>query len=182
MLPATRDAMTDRSGVDLTILEVREGTPPADGSEPVVWRLPATLSVKTVVDAEKIITLYRRRWKIGEWHRALKTGSKVERLAHVKRERVERALAINAVIAWRIAALTELGRTRPNRPATVALSDIEMAMLADFAKVRKRPGPVNPGEAFTLVATMGGYLNRGNDQPPGDETAWTGHSALSFSA
>ncbi|MCY3984014.1 MAG: hypothetical protein OXE85_08870 [Roseovarius sp.] len=58
-----------------------------------------------------------------EWRSLLETGRKVER-----------ALAINAVIVWQVALMTELGRTHPAMAADVAFSDIEMAILADFAK------------------------------------------------
>ncbi|MCY4290231.1 MAG: hypothetical protein OXC72_00530 [Roseovarius sp.] len=42
--------------------------------------------------------------------------------------------AINAVIVWQVAFMTELGRTHPAMAADVAFSDIEMAILTDFAK------------------------------------------------
>ncbi|MCY4207181.1 MAG: hypothetical protein OXD29_04420 [Roseovarius sp.] len=58
-----------------------------------------------------------------EWRSLLETGRKVER-----------ALAINAVIVWQVAFMTELGRTHPAMAADVAFSDIEMAILTDFAK------------------------------------------------
>lgn len=60
-------------------------TPPADGGDPVPWHLPATLSVNTSGDAGKIVELYRRRWKIEEWHRILETGCKIEQAAHRRR-------------------------------------------------------------------------------------------------
>ncbi len=82
----------------------------------------------------------------------------------------------------RITALTELGRANPGLPAGKAFSDVELAMLADFARERGRPPPDSLGSAFGLVAMMGGYLNRGSEAPPGNEILWNGHSALSFSA
>lgn len=180
-LPAPRGS---RSGapVALNAIEARETTPPSDGSPPILWRLLTTLPVRTSGDVEKVIALYRRRWVIEDWHRVLKSGCKIEQIAHRKRERVERALAINAVIAWRITALTALGRMNPDLPAGTAFSDVELAMLGDFARERKRPPPDSLGQAFDLVAMMGGHLHRGNDTPPGNEILWHGHSALSFSA
>ncbi len=49
---------------------------------------------------------YRLRWRIEDWHRVLKAGCKVEYLGHRRGERIERAVTINAVIAWRLAVLT----------------------------------------------------------------------------
>ena len=181
-LPAYRDASTSQPSVELTILEAQETRLPADGSPPTLWRLLTTVSTGTQGEAERILTLYKRRWTIEECHRVLKSGCKIENMAHRKRERLKRALAINAIIAWRIAAMTELGRNHPGLSPETAFSDIELAMLADFAKVRKQPPPKTLGDAFNLVATLGGHLHRKHDQNPGDDVLWNGHSALAFSA
>ncbi len=181
-LPETRGSASPAPPVSLTMIEVRETARPPDDSPPLLWRLLTTLAVRTSGDAQKVIDLYRLRWRIEDWHRVLKSGCKIEEIAHRTRERVERALALNAVIAWRIMALTHLGRMNPDLPAEVAFSRVERAILGDFARTRGRPPPDNLGNAFNLVTTLGGYLNRSNDPPPGNEILWHGHSALSFSA
>ncbi len=155
---------------------------PDDGSEPVSWILLTTLPVTGLHQAREVVRLYGLRWRIEDWHRILKSGCKVETIAHRTGMRIERAVAINAVIAWRIATLTHLARIEPELPATTAFTEIELALLTDFSSVRKLPSPKNLGQAFRLVATMGGYLNRKNDGPPGAEIAWNGQAALSFTA
>ena len=64
--------------------------------------------------AERMLNWYRLRWRIEDWHRVLKSGCKVEQLGHRREERIERAVAIRAVIAWRLTALTLLGRETPD--------------------------------------------------------------------
>ena len=86
------------------------------------------------------------------------------------------------MIAWRIAALTQLARTEPGLPAATAFTGIELALLADFSRARRLPPPEDLGQAFRLVAAMGGYLDRSSDGPPGAEIAWNGQAALSFTA
>ncbi len=151
-------------------MHAREANPP-ERVEPVEWLLLTTLPVASREDAAKALDLYSLRWRIEDWHRILKSGCKVEMIAHRTGTRIERAVAINAVIAWRIATLTHLARTKPELPATTAFTDIELALLTDFARVRKLPPPEDLGQACRLVATMGGYLNRSNDGPPGAEIA-----------
>ena len=51
-------------------------------------------------------------------------------------ERIERAVTINEVIAWRLTAMTLLGRDTPELPAETLFPEIEIATLADFAKDR----------------------------------------------
>ncbi len=128
-----------------------------DGSQPVSWTLPVT----SLHQAREVV----RRVEVA--NRGLGSSS-----ARWRRSRtgIERAVAINAVIAWRIAAL--LARTEPELPSTTAFTDL--ALLKDFAHVRKLPPPEDLGQAFRLVATMGGYLNRSKDGPPGDHLERSG--------
>ena len=166
----------------LNVVHVAEVDVPGDGSEPVSWTLLTTLPVASLHQAREVVRLYGLRWRIEDWHRILKSGCRAETIAHRTGARIERAVAINAVIAWRIAALTQLARTEPELPATTAFTGIELALLKDFSRVRRLPPPEDLGQAFRLVAAMGGYLNRSNDGPPGAEIAWNGQAALSFTA
>ena len=77
----------------------------------------------------------------------------METIAHRTGARIERAVAINAVIAWRIAVLTQLAQTEPALPVTTAFTDIN---LTDVSRARMLPPPETLEQAFRLVATMGG--------------------------
>ena len=180
--PAREKARFGPEPVTLSAVHVGEVDVPEDGSEPVSWVLLTTLPVAGLHQAREVVRLYGLRWRIEDWHRILKSGCKVETIAHRSGMRIEREVAINAVIAWRIAALTQLARTEPELPATTAFTGIELALLTDFSSVRTLLSPENLGQAFRLVATMGGYLNRKNDGPPGAEITWNGQAALSFTA
>ena len=180
--PADEKALFGPEPLPLNAIHVGEVDVPDDGSEPVSWILLTTLPVTGLHQAREVVRLYGLRWRIEDWHRILKSGCKVETIAHRTGTRIERAVAINAVIAWRTATLTHLARTEPELPAATAFTEIELALLTDFSRVRKLPPPEDLGQAFRLVATMGGYLNRNNDGPPGAEIAWNGQAALSFTA
>ena len=158
-----------------------EADPPA-GCKPTCWRLLTTLEAGRPEQAREVLRLYGLRWRIEDWHRILKSGCNVENTAHRNRERLQRAVAMNAVIAWRIAALAQLARTEPGRPLESAFSKIEIGLLSDFAAARRMAPPADLGTAFRLVATMGGYLGRSNDGPPGAEILWNGQSSLAFAA
>ena len=180
--PAREKARFGPEPVTLNAVHVGEVDGPDDGSEPVSWILLTTLPVAGLHQAREVVRLYGLRWRIEDWHRILKSGCKVETIAHRTGMRIEGAVAINAVIAWRITALAQLARTEPELPATTACTEMELALLTDFSSVRKLPSPEKLGRAFRLVATMGGYLNRKNDRPPGAEITWNGQAALSFTA
>jgi hypothetical protein len=118
---------------------------PPQGAEPLEWLLLTTMEVRSVKQARKIIRWYCRRWRIEEWHRVLKSGCKI--LEHQNRtaETLLRAIAIDAVIAWRIMLLALLGREVPELPCEVLFNPIECEVLGllnkkkDQNKMLSRP-------------------------------------------
>ena len=115
-LPVPKDSsLRGQRPVHLDAVHVREQGTPQDG-EPIEWMLLTSLPVASARDAIRIVEQYRLRWRIEDWHRILKSGCKVEFLGHRTGERIERAVTINAVIAWRLAAMTLMGRETPELP------------------------------------------------------------------
>ncbi len=153
-----------------------------DNLEPLEWFLLTSLPVTSRQQALKILKWYRLRWRIQDWHRVLKSGCKVEYLGHRTGERIERAVTINAVIAWRLTAMTLLGRDTPELPADILFSDIEIIALENFAKDRKLLPTDNLGSAVLTMAMLGGYLNRKRDSSPGHAKLWEGYTRLATTA
>ena len=125
--------LDDKLPVTLWVVHVREPSPPAH-TKPVEWFLLTTCKLDDVEDALACVRWYCLRWRIEDWHRVLKSGCGIEALAHKTRTRLERAIAIRLVIGWRIMLMTLLGRTCPALPAEVLFSDIEIEVLAAYAK------------------------------------------------
>ncbi len=176
--------------VPLTAVHAVEPSPPS-GAEALEWLLLTTLPVGSADAARRVLDLYALRWRIEDWHRILKSGCAIEKSGFRTAERMKAAVTINAVIAWRLAALTLMGRDTPELPAHRMFSASEIAMLLDFAiaggfPVPGRERPEDPvdleavslGQALLLVARLGGYLNRKNDGPPGHQTVWEGYARL----
>lgn len=171
--------LKDRAPLVLWVVLAREKQPPA-GVKPLEWCLLTSREIRQADDAAQCLKDYALRWRIEDWHRVLKTGCRVEDLAHQRIERLERAIAINLVIAWRIMVMTLLGREVPELPAEVMFSDIEIRVLSAWAKTVSAKPPTSLGEAIILVARLGGYTNRNNDPPPGHELMWYGYQNLNL--
>jgi hypothetical protein len=137
---------------------VEEHPPP--GAERVEWFLLTTLPLAAPEAAIQCLRWYCCRWRIEDWHRVLKSGCRVEALAHETAERLRRAIAINLVIAWRILLMTLLGRETPELPAEVLFSDLELKVLAAYAKkngCRSPGGSGRPcGSSLASGATWAG--------------------------
>ena len=166
--------MKGKEPVKVTAVYAEEVNPPEDEKK-VEWRLLTTLAVNSFDEAAQCIEFYTKRWGIEEFHRVLKTGCRVEELANNNITRLERALAVYIVIAWRLMLLNKLGRKNPEAPLETVLSDIEIEVLRKvFAKRKARP-LTGLYSAIVLISKLGGYLDRYNDPPPGYEVFWRGY-------
>lgn len=62
------------AAVAVTLVDVRETAMPADGSEPIHWRLLTTHSITGLAEARRVVDFYRLRWIAEEFFRTLKTA------------------------------------------------------------------------------------------------------------
>lgn len=170
--------LKDKEPVSMWALLVAEEEAPQDVT-PIQWCLLTTLQISSPEQAEQCLAWYCLRWRIEDWYRVLKSGCQIEKLGHDTAERLKRAIAINAVIAWRIMLMTLLGRQTPDLPADLLFSDLELKVLEAFANTRRDlKAPTRLHEAVLVVAKLGGYLGRKHDPPPGHQLMWQGYTTL----
>jgi len=122
-----------KAPVEVSIIHVvEENAPP--GVKRLEWFLLTTIHIPDVETALQCVRWYCLRWRIEDWHRVLKSGCRIEAVGHKTADRIQRAIAINLVIAWRIMLMTLLGREVPELPADVLFSDIEIEVLRRYVK------------------------------------------------
>ena len=124
---------SDKAPIDIWVIHAVESAPP-EGTAAVEWFLLTTVPIFSPEDAIQCLRWYCLRWRIEDWHRVLKSGCRIEQVAHNTAERIRRAVAINLVIAWRIMLMTLMGRQTPPLPPEVLFSDIELQVLRAYAK------------------------------------------------
>ena len=78
--------------VKTTLVEVRETKPPT-GATPLHWVLYTSHDIHSIEDARRIIGYYEKRWLIEEYHKALKTGCRIEDRQYQTSERLEKITA-----------------------------------------------------------------------------------------
>jgi hypothetical protein len=83
-----------RTGLRLTMIEVREVNAPAGVAEPIHWLLGTTEPAKTKKQILAVVPTYALRWRIEDYHLVWKQGCRVEQLQLEKRERLEKALVV----------------------------------------------------------------------------------------
>jgi hypothetical protein len=153
---------------------------PPSGQKPIRWCLLTTVPVHTLAQAIERIEWYVKRWTIEEFHRVLKSGCQVEARQLTTRARLQRALAIDMVVAWRIMDLNKAARLQPDTPADRWLSTAEWQALYCYVH-RTHQAPEKPptiGQAVRWIAQLGGFLARKSDGHPGSMTLWRGLQRL----
>ena len=122
--------------IELSALHVAEPHPP-QGAKPLRWVLLITVPISSRKQALRCLQHYALRWRIEEWHRLLKSGCQIEAHQHHTADKLARAIAIDAVIGWRVMLLTLLGREAPEMPCELVFSPWECKLLEalqpDFA-------------------------------------------------
>lgn len=158
--------------VAATCIVAREFDAPA-GVKPIEWRLLTNRAAANLDDAIELIDWYRARWEIETLFNILKNACRVEALQLSAVERLERALALFMVVAWRIAHLMRLGRTCPDLDAELFFDPDEIRGAYLLTRV-KQPAKPSLNEVLRLIARLGGFLGRKSDGEPGVKTIWLG--------
>lgn len=158
------------------VVEVREVDPPK-GTEPLHWVLLTTHPCETFEPALRVVHTYACRWVVEEFHKALKTGTRVEASQLKTRDRLETLLGILSVIAVRLLATKSLARTDPDSPVDPDDWSPEALEILENKFGRPREGWTH-ATILRAVARLGGFLNRKSDGPPGWLTIWRGWTEL----
>jgi hypothetical protein len=150
------------------------------GEPGIEWMLLTTVATTSLDAAIERVNWYACRWTIEVWHRVLKTGCRIESRQLETVERLEVAMTLYAIVAWRILYATMLARLDPNLPCTVLLSKDEWQALYCRAQRVAKPPKKPPAliDAVGWIAQLGGFLARKGDGDPGPHVLWRGFQHL----
>ena len=160
--------------IEVNVVRVWEPAPP-EGETPVEWLLVTTEPVDTVKALERVVDIYRARWRIEEFFKALKTGCKYETRQLESRHALLCTLMIFLPIAADLLWMRDLSRSEPDAPAERILSPLRLQMLRKRAR---RPLPEQPTvrDVVWAIAGIGGHLKRNGE--PGWQTLSKGYRSL----
>jgi len=149
---------------------------PPEGETALLWWLITTLAVENLTDAQRCIRWYSYRWLIERFHFVLKSGCRIERLQLEQADRLERAIAVYSIVAWRLLWLTYQARKSPEQSCQFVLQPHEWQALYCTVHQTSTPPDVPPSlhAAILWIARLGGFLARKADGEPGVQTIWTG--------
>ena len=139
-----------------------------------------TVSVESFDDAIERVHWYACRWPIETYHQVLKSGCKIETRQIEAAESIERYLAVDSVVAWRVLGLTMQSRETPDRPGDAFLEEQEWQALACYFQKTSTPPTKPPSlqQATLWIAKLGGFIGRKGDGYPGVTVIWRGLQRL----
>jgi hypothetical protein len=177
--PTKRVDSSKLPNLNLYAVLVEEIDPP-EKVTPIYWLLLTSLPILCLNDAIEKVKLYKQRWKIERYHLTLKSGCTVEELQLETKDRLQTALAIYSIIAWKILWLKYESEIDSEAPCDIVLKNYEWQAL--YCMAHKTPIP--PKEpptlkaAILMIAKLGGFLGRKGDGDPGVTVIWRGMSRL----
>jgi hypothetical protein len=163
--------------ITMWVVYAVEIDPPKD-MDPVEWILLTSLPVESFDDAWRVLGYYEKRWLIEEYHKALKTGCRVESRQLQSKDGLERITALLSVVAVRLLQLKSAARTNPTSPARNLVPVHWIKMLLAARKRSKLSVAMTIREFYREVAKLGGFLGRKSDGEPGWITIWRGWQKL----
>jgi hypothetical protein len=160
--------------IGMNVIEVREVKPPR-GVEPLHWVLLTSLPTTNFQQAWTVIEYYEKRPLIEEFHKALKTGCRVEERQYETHKRLEAITALLSVTAVRLLQLRSAARQTPERSAGEVVPTLWVTALRHLRRGRQIE---TVREFFRELAGLGGHMLRKGDGEPGWITLWRGFEKL----
>lgn len=160
--------------IEVNVVQVLEENPP-EGCPAVAWVLATTLPISTKAQVERVLDIYRARWMVEEFHKALKTGCMFER------RQLESFNSITTLLAFCYPVACELLRVRSRArqtglPAAEVFRKSQLDCLRAHPKARKFSEDPTAQEVLQIIAALGGHQK--HNGPPGWESLAAGYMKL----
>ena len=180
-----RTLLLKRGGetLQLNAVYVRE-TPAEPSDESLEWMLLTSEPIETSAQREQVIQMYEHRWLIEEFHKAWKSGCRLEERPLQSTGAVERMMVVLAAVAIRMLRLRTMatGERAQESCEQVLEADEWQCLWASTCKGKKLPKlPKRPPDlawAWRALATLGGFMDTKRTGRPGWDTLWRGWQTL----
>lgn len=149
--------------IQVNVVRIYETDVP-EGETPIEWMLLTNRKVSSKKHAQDIVDIYRQRWLIEEFFKALKTGCSYSKRHLTNVQSIYNTLASFLPIAWRALLLRQLA-TNPKASITDGLSPDEIKFLRRYAKHLKvqLPKALKAQNVLEFIASLGGHRKHRGD-------------------
>lgn len=166
---------TQPKTLTLHLVEAIEENPP-EGEKGVRWLLLTREPIKTSEQVLHVVDLYRRRWLIEEFFKALKTGCRLEERQMESAETLLRVVSLLVPAAWRLLLLRSLSTEAPEALWKSVLTPLEFRLLQKAVPKARLTVKATVNQCLYAIAKLGGHLP--NNGRPGWQTLHAGWRVL----
>ncbi len=162
----------------VSVVSATEANPPK-GAKPLKWILYTTEPIDSPEALLTILRLYSLRWRVEDFHKAWKTGCRLEQRRLQSPENLERLGSILSFVAVRLLQLRDLADDDPTRSCQEVLERDYWRCL--WARVEKRKPPrkaPNMRWALHAIAKLGGWTDSKRTGRVGWQSLWRGWVSL----
>lgn len=159
---------------------VEEVDPPA-GVEPLCWRLYTREEAATFAQARQVAQDYAQRPQIEVYHKAWKSGCRVQERRQQSPENLQRYGQVLAFIAARLVQLSQLAQAQPQASCEPLLGRVGWQCLWQSTQPPQRRLPrkaPNCQWAIHSLAKLGGFQDTKGTGRAGWQTIWYGYWRL----
>jgi len=149
------------------------------GEEPLEWMILTSEDIGSEEAVNRILANYETRWQIEEFHKAWKSGTKVEELRQQTADNLQKVAVVLGFIAVRLLQLKHYMEKEPEKICTEVLKEEEWKIL--WGSVEKTALPKNPPDikwAYTALARLAGWTNTKRTGRASWDTLWKGWQRL----
>jgi hypothetical protein len=156
-----RPGIAPQASVPVNVVLAQEEGAQADSR--LCWILLTSEPIETEEQLKEVLKCYALRWRIEEFHKAWKSGARVEHMRMQSRQTLERMIVMLAFVAVRLLQLRE-GLDRPRAkemPCTAVLSETEWKVLwvSSSGQARLPSRVPTLGWAYQSVARLGYFTD-----------------------
>jgi hypothetical protein len=138
------------------------------------WLLITNLPVKNEADAIRIVNIYQQRWLIEEYHKAIKTGFRIENNQFKQASRILALFGMVGVMATQLLALKEHCHLAPTQEVEKGIPKRWIILIERVFNVKLE----TVRDFWRCLARLGGFIGRKSDGEPGWQTIWKGYRRL----
>lgn len=152
-------------------------------NEEYEWLLFTSLPIETLAQIQEIVTIYRARWHIEDYHKVLKTGYQVDEIyLHNSRETILNLLSLASISACRLYWLIYVGRSEASIRADKLFEDFEWKSVYVYFNEKIPEECPSLSVVILKIAQLGGYKPIKDANPPGIKTLWIGFQQFTIAA
>jgi hypothetical protein len=177
--PPRRPKGTDLGELETWVVYAVEEDP-ARGDEALEWMLLTSEPAGDFAGAVRVVKYYTWRWRVEEFHKAWKSGCKVEEQRLQSQDNLMRIATVLAFVAVRLLQLKEWSELQEQAACTRILDDQQWRCLW-MSTQKGRTFPEEPPTArwaYYAIARLGGWYDSKRTGRVGWDTMWRGWQEL----